>query len=123
MLKFELDKIHSFVKSQRIHLCKLEFEGNVEFVLGATHITDIEVDGGVKMENVKRVVDAGANWLVSGSGLFKGDLKANIQEMKNIIYMEVYLYYLQFNAALCLFDPDVRCHRFFEFSVIFIYLN
>jgi len=29
--------------SQRI---KLEFEGNVEFVLGATHITDIEVDGG-----------------------------------------------------------------------------
>lgn len=29
--------------AQRI---KLEFEGNVEFVLGATHITDIEVDGG-----------------------------------------------------------------------------
>ena len=25
---------------------KLEFEGNVEYVLGATHITDIEVDGG-----------------------------------------------------------------------------
>ncbi len=29
--------------AQRI---KLEFEGNVEYVLGATHITDIEVDGG-----------------------------------------------------------------------------
>lgn len=29
--------------AQRI---KLEFEGNVEFVLGNTHITDIEVDGG-----------------------------------------------------------------------------
>lgn len=29
--------------AQRI---KLEFEGNVEFVLGSTHITDIEVDGG-----------------------------------------------------------------------------
>lgn len=29
--------------AQRI---KLEYEGNVEYVLGATHITDIEVDGG-----------------------------------------------------------------------------
>lgn len=29
--------------AQRI---KVEFEGNVEYVLGATHITDIEVDGG-----------------------------------------------------------------------------
>jgi hypothetical protein len=29
--------------AQRI---KLEFEGNVEYVLGSTHITDIEVDGG-----------------------------------------------------------------------------
>jgi ribulose-phosphate 3-epimerase len=31
---------------------------------------DIEVDGGVKLDNIKTVVDAGANVVVSGSGVF-----------------------------------------------------
>ncbi len=31
---------------------------------------DIEVDGGVKLDNIKTVVDAGANVVVSGSGIF-----------------------------------------------------
>jgi ribulose-phosphate 3-epimerase len=30
----------------------------------------IEVDGGVKLDNVARVVEAGANWIVAGSALF-----------------------------------------------------
>jgi ribulose-phosphate 3-epimerase len=30
----------------------------------------IEVDGGVKRENIRRVVEAGANWIVAGSALF-----------------------------------------------------
>jgi len=34
---------------------------------------DIEVDGGVKVDNVDRVVAAGANVIVSGSGVFKTD--------------------------------------------------
>jgi ribulose-phosphate 3-epimerase len=34
-----------------------------------THVA-IEVDGGVKRENVGRVVEAGANWIVAGSALF-----------------------------------------------------
>ena len=46
---------------------------------------DIEVDGGVKHDNVQEVVKAGANWIVSGSGLFKGDLQANIQKMNQLI--------------------------------------
>jgi ribulose-phosphate 3-epimerase len=34
---------------------------------------DIEVDGGIKVDNVDRVVSAGANVIVSGSGIFKTD--------------------------------------------------
>ncbi|MBN9398810.1 MAG: ribulose-phosphate 3-epimerase ['Candidatus Kapabacteria' thiocyanatum] len=43
---------------------------------------EIEVDGGVKIDNVRSVVDAGANIIVSGSGLFGGDLSANIRTMR-----------------------------------------
>jgi len=43
---------------------------------------EIEVDGGVKMDNVHDIVRAGANILVCGSGLFKGDLVSNIKELR-----------------------------------------
>jgi ribulose-phosphate 3-epimerase len=43
---------------------------------------EIEVDGGVKIDNIREVVEAGANMIVSGSGLFKGDLEQNIKNMK-----------------------------------------
>lgn len=33
----------------------------------------IEVDGGVKRENVARAVEAGANWIVAGSAVFGAD--------------------------------------------------
>lgn len=42
----------------------------------------IEVDGGVKIDNCKEVAEAGADWIVSGSGLFKGDLVENIKLMR-----------------------------------------
>ena len=35
-----------------------------------THI-EVEVDGGVKLDNIKEIAQAGANILVSGSGIFK----------------------------------------------------
>ena len=34
---------------------------------------DLEVDGGVNVDTLKDVVDAGANVLVAGSAVFKGD--------------------------------------------------
>jgi ribulose-phosphate 3-epimerase len=39
---------------------------------------DIEVDGGVKVDNVHRVVEAGANVIVSGSGIFAHDSYAGV---------------------------------------------
>lgn len=41
--------------------------------------TNIEVDGGVKVENVDRFLAAGANVIVAGSGVFKGDLAGNVE--------------------------------------------
>lgn len=41
--------------------------------------TDIEVDGGVKIDNVDQFLAAGANVIVAGSGIFKGDLAGNVE--------------------------------------------
>ena len=38
---------------------------------------DIQVDGGVNLENMSEVLAAGANILVAGSAVFKGDAAAN----------------------------------------------
>src|SRR3989338_1039931 len=44
---------------------------------------EIEVDGGIKLDNVSEIAHAGADILVSGSGIFKSkDVKATIQSMK-----------------------------------------
>jgi ribulose-phosphate 3-epimerase len=40
---------------------------------------DIEVDGGVKIDNVDQFLAAGANVIVSGSGVFRGDLAGNVE--------------------------------------------
>ena len=40
---------------------------------------DIEVDGGVTLENVSQVTEAGANIIVAGSAVFKGDVSANVE--------------------------------------------
>lgn len=39
---------------------------------------DIEVDGGVNLDNVDMIMDAGANIIVAGSAVFKGDAVANV---------------------------------------------
>lgn len=42
---------------------------------------DIEVDGGVGPENVREVLAAGANIIVAGSAVFKGDAAENVRRM------------------------------------------
>lgn len=47
--------------------------------------TDIEVDGGVNLENVEAVMDAGANIIVAGSAVFNGDVTENVSRFLNIL--------------------------------------
>lgn len=39
---------------------------------------DIEVDGGVNLENLREIMTAGANIIVAGSAVFKGDPAGNV---------------------------------------------
>lgn len=40
---------------------------------------DIEVDGGVNLENVDALMDAGANIIVAGSAVFQGSIEENVR--------------------------------------------
>ena len=41
---------------------------------------DIQVDGGIVQENVHVVLEAGANVIVSGSAVFRGDITDNVKK-------------------------------------------
>ena len=45
---------------------------------------DIEVDGGVTTENLRTLIEAGANVFVAGSAIFKGDAAANTRAFLDI---------------------------------------
>jgi len=58
-------------------LYKIKTEKDLKF--------DIEVDGGITLENVKEIKDAGANIIVAGSSVFKSqDIRETIQRYKDI---------------------------------------
>ena len=46
---------------------------------------DIEVDGGVNLENVETLLAAGANIIVAGSAVFSGDIEENVTGFLNIM--------------------------------------
>lgn len=46
---------------------------------------DIEVDGGIKLDNVKKVLDAGANVIVAGSAVFGGNVEQNVQDFLKVM--------------------------------------
>ena len=48
--------------------------------------TDIEVDGGINLENVTEAMDAGANIIVAGSAVFRGDVGENVERFLNILH-------------------------------------
>lgn len=46
---------------------------------------DIEVDGGIYQSNVAHVLEAGANVIVSGSGVYGGDIRKNVEGFMEIL--------------------------------------
>lgn len=46
---------------------------------------DIEVDGGITKENIRLVLDAGANVIVMGSSIFRGDITENTNYFRKIL--------------------------------------
>ena len=60
-----------------------EFLGEVDMFRGLE--TDIQVDGGIYAFNVKEALDAGANVIVAGSAVFKGNAGENTRELMEIL--------------------------------------
>lgn len=46
---------------------------------------DIEIDGGINAENLATVLEAGANIIVAGSAVFKGDAAENVKKFKEVM--------------------------------------
>ena len=47
--------------------------------------TDVEVDGGVYVENTPEILAAGANILVAGSAVFNGDIGENVRKFLEVM--------------------------------------
>ena len=45
----------------------------------------IEIDGGINVENIQKIKDAGCDLIVAGSAVFKNDIDKNIKELNKII--------------------------------------
>jgi len=44
--------------------------------------TDVEIDGGVTRDNIDTILNAGANVIVAGSAVFKGNISENVKYFK-----------------------------------------
>ena len=47
--------------------------------------TDIQVDGGITKENVRSVIEAGANVIVAGSTVYRGDAARNTKDLLKLM--------------------------------------
>lgn len=43
----------------------------------------LEMDGGIRIDNVNEVLDSGVDTVVAGTAIFRGDIKENVKNMKN----------------------------------------
>lgn len=68
-----------------IESCTRKIRELKEMILGRGRNIDIEVDGGIKLDNVQKVLDAGANVIVAGSAVFGGDVEQNVKDFLRIL--------------------------------------
>ena len=47
--------------------------------------TNVEVDGGITKENVQKVIAAGANVIVAGSTVYRGDAAQNTKDLLKLM--------------------------------------
>ncbi len=71
-------KYIDYCSKKILHLRELSYKYNSELL--------IEVDGGVTKDNIKSIVNSGADILVAGSAVFKnGEIEKNIRELKEAL--------------------------------------
>ncbi len=46
---------------------------------------DVQVDGGINLENVEKAIEVGANAIVAGTSVFKGDKRENVKAFKEVL--------------------------------------
>ncbi len=46
---------------------------------------DVQIDGGIHLGNVREILDAGANIIVTGSAVFNGDVEGNTRKFMEIL--------------------------------------
>lgn len=46
---------------------------------------DLEIDGGINLDNVKDVLEAGVNVVVAGTAVFRGDIQKNSSDFLNVM--------------------------------------
>ena len=51
--------------------------------------TDIEVDGGIRWDNVDLALEAGANVVVAGSAVFQNKISENVRQFMECLSMHI----------------------------------
>lgn len=62
-----------------IEECTGKIERVRQMIRESGYDIDLEIDGGINRDNIKRTVNAGANIIVAGSAVFKGNITENVQ--------------------------------------------
>ena len=68
-----------------IHECTEKIQELREIIDREELNVDIHVDGGINDETLEIVMKAGANFMVAGSSVFNGDLKANVARLSQMM--------------------------------------